>query len=64
MTNAEKFEEVFGIKIDEGYPADLCNTADYKYCVNANSCHDCVLFHFWDKEYDENTNYVKGKKER
>lgn len=60
MTNAEKFEEVFGIKIDE-YPADLCDTADHKYCTNSNDCPDCVLYHFWDKEYNKGLKKKGGK---
>ena len=59
MTNAEKFEEVFGIKIDE-YPDDLCSSADNKYCINSATCGDCVLFHFWDKEYIKKDMEVKG----
>lgn len=55
MTNAEKFEEVFGIKIDE-YPDDPCSIADHKYCTNSNACTDCTLFHFWDKDYDRDIN--------
>lgn len=54
MTNAEKFEEVFGIKIDE-YPDELCSIANDKYCTNSNACTDCTLFHFWSKEYDNKT---------
>lgn len=50
MTNAEKFEKVFGIKIDE-YPSDLCDIADHKYCKNCITCHDCELFKFWGREY-------------
>ncbi len=52
MTNAKKFEEVFGIKIDD-YPSDICDIADHKYCVNANNCHECGIFKFWDREYVE-----------
>ena len=52
MTNAEKFEKVFGIKIDV-YPADLCDIVDHDICVNANSCDDCPVYHFWEKEYKE-----------
>lgn len=52
MTNAEKFEEVFGIKINN-YPRDICDIADHKYCTNANNCHECEIFKFWDREYVE-----------
>lgn len=50
MTNAEKFEEVFGIKIDE-YPDDLCSIADREICVNHNCDKRCPLYHFWEREY-------------
>jgi len=50
MTNAEKFEEVFGIKIDE-YPDTLCDIADHDICVNASDCSHCRLHKFWEKQY-------------
>lgn len=50
MTNAEKFEEIFGIKIDE-YPDDLCDIADHEICMNASGCSKCPLNHFWKKQY-------------
>ena len=49
MTNAEKFEEVFGLKIDE-YPASICFTIDQSICPEHN-CDDCPAFKFWDREY-------------
>ncbi len=53
MTNAEKFEEVFGIKIDdEGYPSGICQSIDHKICEEHN-CPDCPAFKFWDQEYKE-----------
>ena len=52
MTNAEKFEEVFGIKIDEDYPADICHSIDPKICEE-HHCSDCPAFKFWDQEYEE-----------
>ena len=58
MTNAEKFEEVFGIKIDE-YPGDVCDIADHQICIDASDCHHCPLHKFWDKRYKEK----KAKKE-
>ena len=53
MTNAEKFEEIFGIKIDDT-PDDICNIADHSYCINANDCHHCKLHNFWKKRYRKN----------
>ena len=50
MTNAEKFKEVFGIKIDE-YPGTLCDIADHSYCIDASDCHHCKLFNFWKRKY-------------
>ena len=58
MTNAQKFEEVFGIKIDE-HPADLCDIADHEICMN-HSCSHCPLHKFWEKQYLEEK---KAKKE-
>lgn len=60
MTNAEKFEEVFGIKIDS-CPDDPCCIADDKYCsvngfsglIKDKKCQDCELFQFWSKEYNK-----------
>ena len=60
MTNAEKFEEVFGIKIDE-LAEDPCYIADDNYCAcnplttfTKKHCGDCELNHFWSKEYTKN----------
>lgn len=53
MTNAEKFEKVFGIKIDDTYPSDPCDIVDHNICVDANSCGDCPVHNFWEKEYKE-----------
>lgn len=50
MTNAEKFEEVFGIKIDEDYPADICDSVDHDICL-VHDCPNCPIFKFWDREY-------------
>jgi hypothetical protein len=55
MTNAEKFEEVFGMKIDEDYPKGICQSIDHKICIEHN-CSDCPAFKFWDREYKEETN--------
>ena len=60
MTNAEKFEQVFGIKID-GLASDLCDIVDHGICINNTSCNRCPLFHFWKKRYKEKKN-TKGDK--
>ena len=52
MTNAEKFEEVFGIKIAKNYPADICDSVDPNICIE-NDCSDCPIFGFWNQEYKE-----------
>lgn len=59
MTNAEKFEEVFGIKIDD-VPSNICDIADRSICRNANGCVNCELYHFWEKQYRKKN---KKKKE-
>ena len=46
MTNAEKFEEVFGIKIDENYPAGICKTISHDICDE-----ECPAYKFWDRKY-------------
>lgn len=53
MTNAEKFEEVFGIKIDEDYPASICQCVDTRICEGTNSCPEYPAFKFWEREYKE-----------
>jgi len=54
MTNAEKFEKVFGIKIDDICPSDPCDIIDHNICINANGCVDCPVHNFWEKEYKIN----------
>lgn len=60
MTNLEKFQEVFGITIDDRYVRPLCqqcrilDTSDeMKTCEDYATCLECPLFKFWDKEYKE-----------
>lgn len=58
MTNAEKFEEVFGIKIEEHLRyrlRDLCKLISNKPCADI-SCEDCPAFRFWEREYKEEQN--------
>ena len=49
MTNAEKFEEIYGFKVDN-YPLDPCGIVDHKVCISYE-CDDCPLYNFWEKEY-------------
>ena len=51
MTNAEKFEEVFGIKIDEDYPANPCDIFDHSICMNHDCDNECPAYNFWNREY-------------
>lgn len=51
MTNAEKFEEVFGYKIDE-FAENPCGTVEYNICIDHN-CDNCPILGFWRKEYKE-----------
>ena len=50
MTNAEKFEEVFGYKVSH-FPNNPCDIVDEDYCINANGCDKCKLNNFWNKQY-------------
>lgn len=50
MTNAEKFEEVFGYKIDD-FPNNPCDIVDHEYCINQNGCYKCKFNNFWKKQY-------------
>ena len=49
MTNAEKFEEIFGLKIDDR-PDELCCIINHNICLE-NCCDTCPLSNFWNKEY-------------
>lgn len=51
MTNAEKFEEVFGIKIDECYPAAPCDIFDHNICIEHNCTYECPAYKFWSRKY-------------
>lgn len=45
MTNAEKFEKVFGIKIDESL-AGACIIIDHQKCIDASDCTHCIAHKF------------------
>lgn len=67
MTNLDKFQEVFGITIDDRYirsSGSRCYILDFigssNKCEEYGSCHECPLFHFWDKEYIEKVKFNCG----
>ena len=53
MTNAEKFEKIFGLKVDDTCPDEICGIIDHSYCVNNNCDNDCPAYDFWNREYIE-----------
>ena len=63
MTNLEKFEEVFGITIDDRFLSPSrrqCKFLDFidpssNKCSDYVTCWDCPLYKIWDKEYAEKT---------
>lgn len=69
MTNLEKFEEVFGITIDDRFlsPARRqCKFLDFidsskDKCENFTTCWDCPLYKFWNKEYVEKTKPIANE---
>lgn len=50
MTNKEKFEEVFGIKLID-HPITICHSTSLKECNS--KCETCKSHGFWEKEYKE-----------
>lgn len=65
MTNLEKFEEVFGIKLDPYEAKNInfpCDAAHIDFC-DKRSYHcdsSCPAKNFWDKEYVDKINYKCG----
>lgn len=54
MTNAEKFEEVFGLKIDAFEritSLKICELVDKKDICKGHRCNNCKLGNFWKKQY-------------
>ena len=49
MTNAEKFEEVFGFKPDIHRHC----VVPMSVCEKMPNCRTCPFYAFWDKEYKE-----------
>lgn len=64
MTNAEKYEEVFGMQPDKSN----CPTSDCKICPCANvfenengisvECRAAQTYEWWNQKYKENDNDV------
>lgn len=54
MTNKEKFEEIFNLKIDK-YADDPCDIIVSRIC-KGKECkkNKCPLYKFWEKEYNPN----------
>ena len=50
MTNAEKFEEVFGYPVTKQNPEDPCDIVSSDICMNY-SCSKCPIKNFWNKLY-------------
>ena len=56
MTNREKFEEVFNIKLQEN-KVDACDLIDIGgRCIVLKGCGTCPADHFWEKEYESKEN--------
>jgi hypothetical protein len=53
MTNAEKYQEVFGFPPDTGN----CPTDDCKVCpcsqMKIKGIYECMTYDWWNKEYKE-----------
>lgn len=52
MTNQEKFEMVFGVKVDI-YPVNACHIFGDAYCDDHICNESCPAFKFWEKKYEE-----------
>lgn len=50
MTNKEKFEEVFRIKLVE-HPVTICHSTSLKECDG--KCETCKSHGFWEREYED-----------
>ena len=65
MTNAEKYEEVFGMPLDTA----ICPTSDCNVCPCANlvrdedgisiACTSSKVYEWWKSEYKEKNNDVQ-----
>ena len=50
MTNAQKYEEIFGFPVDK----EMCPTADCENCPLKGNKYGCALtVEWWDSEYKE-----------
>jgi len=61
MTNAEKFEEVFGIKIDEEHPSDPCDIFVHDICLEHHCNMRCPAYKFWNKKFKKKSDKKGGK---
>lgn len=55
MTNREKFEEIFGLQIDD-FPAAICRVVDRSIYENNICNEECPAFKFWDREWKRRNN--------
>ena len=60
MTNAEKFEEVFGIKIDENHPDNPCGIFHHFVCVEHECNMKCPAYKFWERKYKMNNHNMEN----
>lgn len=61
MTNKEKFEEVFGIKLKE-HPLSICHSTSLTMCNS--ECDKCPSHGFWEREYVKNPGLTKKLSKR
>lgn len=59
MTNAEKFEEIFGYKISELNPDPPCGAVEEEICMK-HSCDKCPMNNFWFKQYQKRRKTING----
>jgi len=72
MTNLEKFQEIFGVTIDDRFVRSgggQCTVLDFIDSDSTSSkceeysCPECPLHKFWDKEYKEKVQFSCGEVE-
>lgn len=69
MTNLEKFQEIFGVTIDDRFLSPSrrqCKFIDFidsssDKCSDYATCLNCKLHKFWDNEYVERTKLDHGQ---
>lgn len=50
MTNLEKFEQTYGMKVDD-MPDDICGIITHEICIEHNCNNKCPAYDFWNREY-------------